>query len=131
MSRWPRKWFVLWPSPDATKSEKDYPAKELKEHGGRWLFQFDYGSSTGTGGAISRLTPTSNGAGGQTESPLPLTVAEDTIPIAGIIPCVVPSGNDFVIELTQQGQADKIRLRTESMDLASKWMLAIATLADC
>ena len=106
---WPRKWFVLWPNPDAVKTEKDYPAKELKQHGGRWLFQFEC-SDAG--------------------SP-PTTVAEATIPIAGVGLNVVPEGEDmFVVELTPKGQAEKIRLRAETMDITQKWMSAIAALAE-
>ena len=107
---WPPKWFVLWPNPDAVKSEKDYPAKELKEHGGRWLFQFECSDAS---------------------SP-PATVAEATIPIAGVGLNVVPEGEDmFVVELTPKGQAEKIRLRAETMDITQKWMSAIAALAEC
>ena len=101
---------MLWPTPDAVKSDRDYPAKELKEHGGRWLFQFE---CTNT-------------------QILPVTAAEATIPIAGVGLNAVPDGDDmFVVELTPKGQAEKIRLKAESMDVSQQWMSAIATLADC
>ena len=100
---------MLWPDPDAVRSEKDYPAKELRDHGGRWLFQFDCGD---------------DGAS-------PSAAAEAAIPIVGASLNAVPEGEDmFVVELTPKGQ-EKIRLRAETMDLSQKWIRAIGTLADC
>ena len=110
---WPRKWFVLWPKPGV--AEKDYPAKELKESGGRWLFQF--------------AAPPA-GPDGRAQPPPPSEKAEVPIPIAGAQVNMLPFGDDtFVIELTPQGQAAKIRLVTESMDDFAKWASAIGTLA--
>lgn len=121
IAAWPRKWFVLWPSPGAIKSEKDYPAKELREHGGRWLFQFDY-TADGGGGGTAELPL----------APPPLSVAEASIPITGVGVNALPSGDGMmVIELTpQEGQADKIRLVTESMEDFGSWVSAIGTMAD-
>ena len=79
-SDWAEKWFVLWPRPGVAL--KEYPAKELKDRGGKWLFQFPCGASGG--------------------APSAETVAESPFPIAGaqIAPLPMTGMDTPMIELT-------------------------------
>ena len=137
-SDWAKKWFVLWPRPGGAL--KEYPAKELKDRGGKWLFQFPCGASGGAPSAETVAESPFPIAGAQI-APLPMTgmdtpMIELTLAVRLITLTHAPSAcNRSRIRLTRercwgaQGDATKIRLAADPESFGL-WMSAIDDLAN-